>query len=119
MEDEGLAAPLLYALEQRAACLHKSTNRGRSRASYESIHYARTVELTLRALVDLLERLPPPCRRAWRAARVRDFNVGLQAGRLPHSCEFVLEPTTVERVARLGGRVVVTVYAPFPRPRTS
>ena len=65
----------------------------------------------------MIERLPEDALAGWRAARARDFNVGIQAGRLPKVCEYAISPATVARVAALGGRLVFTVYAPYPRPR--
>lgn len=120
LELAGRAAPLaglVAALDRRLHCLHSAVVRGRQAAHYESRRMTSTLEGTLRALLRVIERLPEPALRGWWAARKRDFNVGIQAGRLPHFCEYAISPATVARVAALGGRLVVTVYAPYPRPR--
>jgi hypothetical protein len=109
--------PLFQVLEARLICVSTYPVRGLRRASYESRRAASSVEATLRAMLDVIERLDPGGRRAWEAARVRDFNVGLQAGRVPHATEFAVTPATLARIAALEARLVITVYAPFPRPR--
>jgi len=111
---------LVKALNERLISLHELVERGRVRAHFESLspRSSRTPALTLRTLLDVIEALPVAARHAWKLARVRDFNIGIQAGRLPHFEEYAVESETLTRVARLGGRVVVTVYAPFPRPRS-
>lgn len=110
---------LIEALGRRLFCLHASSRRGVTTASFELRGRTSTVDQTMRGLLTAVEGLPLAARRAWRAARVRDLNVGLQAGRLPHATEFAIAPATIARAAALGARVVVTVYAPFPRPRVS
>src|SRR4051794_34779739 len=68
-------APLIGELDRRLVCLHADTTRGITRAGYEVRRQTSTVDQTLRALLSVLERLSPAARRAWRAARVRDFNI--------------------------------------------
>ena len=119
LELEGRAtaiATLTLALDRRLLPLYAGTVRGRTRAHYELRRQASTVDATLRGLLAVLERLTPAERRAWRAARVRDLDVGLQAGRVPDASEYAIAAKTLERLAALGGRLVLTVYAPFPRP---
>jgi hypothetical protein len=110
-------AALTAELERRLFVLHADTVRGVTRAHYELRGRTSTVERTLRALLDVIEGLAPAARRAWRAARERDFNVGLQAGRTPNAVEYEVTAGTLRRVAAAKGRLVLTVYAPFPRPR--
>lgn len=108
---------LADALDRTLFVLHRDT-RGRTlTAHYESRRQHTTPDAALRAIAKVLEALSPEARGAWHAAKVRDFNVGLQAGRQPHASEYAITPATAGRVAALGGRLVITVYAPFPRPR--
>jgi hypothetical protein len=67
-------------------------------------------DLLLRKFVKLVERLPPHSRRLWNQARVREFNVGIQAASKPHSFEIGLAPQTLAAVGRVNARVGVTVY---------
>jgi len=49
----------------------------------------------------------------WNAAKRREFNVGLQAGLEPLTCdEFRIETQTLKAVAELGGVIVLSVYGP-------
>jgi hypothetical protein len=66
---------------------------------------------TITRFVRLLLALPPRARRLWDRARQRDFNIGVQAGMDPHAFELGLRATTLQAVAGLRGRIVLTVYA--------
>lgn len=72
----------------------------------------RDADRTIRRFVMLVDSLPRPSRRMWDAARVRQFNIGVQAGTSPHAWELSLKPTTVEAVASIGAQIAFTVYAP-------
>ena len=60
----------------------------------------------------MIESLPKAERELWNRAKVRDFNVGVQAEAQPFSHEFALAAETVKAVSELGARIVFTVYAP-------
>ena len=64
----------------------------------------------------MIRFLPSPARRLWRAAQAREFNVGIQAAEKSRMFELLLRPQTLEAVANLGGRIVITVYAPQRLP---
>jgi hypothetical protein len=68
-------------------------------------------DAAIKRFLRLLAALPLPARRLWNSATQRDFNIGIQAGTEPRAFEFALQPETLKMVARLGARVVVTVYA--------
>ena len=73
----------------------------------------RTAEAAARFLLSEVERLPPVARRCWNHASRRTFDIGIQAGPQPPAFEAVqLEPSTLERIAAVGGRIQITVYAP-------
>jgi hypothetical protein len=67
---------------------------------------------TIRRFVTLVDSLPRSPRKIWKAARVRQFNVGVQAGNSPHAYELRLQRATVEAAARIGAQLALTVYAP-------
>jgi hypothetical protein len=79
---------------------------------------ARTVDRMLIELVALVDGLPPAAKRCWREARIRTFDIGIQAGPpFPESFghrpfEVTMAPDTARAVARLGAHVKVTVYSP-------
>ena len=87
---------------------------GLGRAHYEVVSRNETADAIARDLVRLVENLSPQARRCWDRASVRDFNVGIQSSTAttPHLLELALEAKTVAAIAELGGRVVITVYAP-------
>jgi hypothetical protein len=111
-------SPLVQALHPAIFELHT----GRGRSGYEthlelaSRASARTsdADATIKRFVKLLTVLPPRARGLWERARQRDFNIGIQGGSEPHAFELGLRPETLQAVARLGARIVVTVYAVGP-----
>jgi hypothetical protein len=64
----------------------------------------------LRRFVMLVDRLPRSARRLWSQARIREFNVGIQAASKPHSFVLGLQPDTLAAAARVNARIGVTVY---------
>jgi hypothetical protein len=115
-------APLLDALEGTMFELFRGRLRGLYRAHYEIIGCARDASTTIRALAEAIEALRPPARRAWNAAALRDFNVGVELARGVKNIELAVDADAVQRVASLGGRIVITAYqeaAMRSKPRTS
>lgn len=109
-------APLFRELEGRFIDLYVGPEkRGWVRGTYETRSHARTPEATLRALLKVLEALSPAGRRAWRAAQVRSFDIGIEAGPEPYSVHYLITPETLARVVALRGDLRLTIYAPKPR----
>jgi hypothetical protein len=72
-----------------------------------------TADQEIQDLLKTIARLPPAARRCWNEATSRTFDIGIQAGLGPHSFQEVLvRPATIEAVARAGGRILITLYAP-------
>jgi hypothetical protein len=111
---------LAAELDKKLFSLYRGRYGGLYRAHYEttSMRASRTPTGTILALVRVLKRLSPAAQRAWRAARVRDFNIGFQASFEPRHFEAAIDPGAIKQVAALGGRIVITVYAPdIPQPQ--
>ena len=114
-------APLVRALGPRAFDLHT----GPAGAGYQThlelnsrgTEKQRKADATIKRFVTLLAALPSREKRLWNHATQRDFNIGIQSGLEPRAFEFALRPETLKAVARLGARVVVTVYAVDAVPR--
>jgi len=68
------------------------------------------VDTAIQRLVRMVERLPSDVRKVWDRAERREFNVGIQSGVTPYASEFRVEPGTLEAIARVNARLVVTVY---------
>ena len=108
--------PLAEALEPQVFALHVGRVGRGWMARFELTRQPRTPDTAIRRLVTALERLPARERARWRRATRREFNVGIQAAAEPHASQFPIGPDTLELVARLRGRLVLTLYAP-PVPR--
>jgi hypothetical protein len=67
----------------------------------------------------LIKCLPRSERQLWNTAKIRDFNIGLQAGLQPFCTEFALEAETVRATSDLDARIVLSVYAPEKAPSTT
>jgi len=65
---------------------------------------------TLSRLVAWAERLPPEARRSWERASIRQFDIGIQAGRTPHETRWVIPRTLLAALARIRADVALTVY---------
>ena len=108
--------PLDAELAPRLFALYRGREGSLDRAHYETRHQYGDAETCIRAMLRVLQRMSPKARRCWRAATVRDFSVGVQSGAKPFSFEVPISPATLADVAKLGARIVFTVYAP-PRRR--
>jgi hypothetical protein len=78
---------------------------------------SRTADRTVLALVDLVEALPRRARRSWDQATSRTFDIGMQASDGPRSLAIPLGPQAVQAIARVSGRINVTVYPARPELR--
>lgn len=103
-------APLLARLEGTMFELFRGRLRGLYRAHFEVNVCARDASATIRALADAIEALRPTARRAWNSAALRDFNVGVELARGVRNIELVVDEDAMQRVAALGGRIVITAY---------
>jgi hypothetical protein len=98
---DGLAPKLIELFCGRIKSLY--------RAHYE-IACAPNASATLHELAAAIEALSAAQRRAWRAATVRDFNVGVELAGGVRSVELAVDSDAIRRVARLGGRIAFTAY---------
>jgi hypothetical protein len=69
-----------------------------------------TLEETIRGFATLIEGLPGAGQRIWDQCQSRSMNIGIQAGREPHSVEFVLSKESINRLAAIGCEIAITVY---------
>jgi|GEM_PF-905238 len=104
--------PLVDAFGKKVFVLHV----GRFRRSYEAFlevsKRTKDVDGTIRAFCELIRALPRPAKKLWNEAKARDFNVGIQACDQPSSAAFLLSADTLQQAAKLGARIVITVYSP-------
>src|SRR5437868_5349347 len=78
---------------------------GRYRASFELGRSPRSADAAIRGLARLIDGLPPPARRLWDGATLRDFAVGINAGNKPFSFTSAVKPSTVDMVSKLRAQI--------------
>ena len=108
--------PFVDALGSRVFVNHVGKVGRKHWARVSRYSYGQSADKLTRELCTLIRKLPRNPRRLWNRALSREFNVGVQAGLWPHSYEVRLSSTTVALVARLGGTIAVTTYAPELTP---
>ena len=104
--------PLLSALGSKIVVLHAGRHGRTYRAHVELARSPKSADTAIRRFAALIRALPRSERRLWDAATIRDFNIGVQAAMRPHSHEIPLAGKTIDLVAALKARIVITVYAP-------
>jgi hypothetical protein len=106
--------PLLAGLGRHVSVLH-SGKEGRRYVAHLEVAGSglpeHTADQLIQRFVRLIRRLPPRLRSVWNRAKIRDFNIGIQAEHSPYSYEVPLDPATLRAAASVKARVVVTVYA--------
>jgi hypothetical protein len=105
--------PLVTAMSDKVFVLHVGRYKRTYRAHLElaASGLAKSPDSTLRKFCALIGTLPRTAVEVWNAAKVRDFNIGVQAGTQPNSFEFALAPETVRAVSEVNARIAFTVYA--------
>ena len=102
--------PLVAGLGRTLFELYRGRIGSLYRAHYEVRGCMRDANNTIHELAATIEALGPHARRAWNAATVRDFNIGVELERGVKSIELAIEDTALRHVVALGGRIVFTVY---------
>jgi len=112
-------APLIEQFKETLFEMHVGRIRGLYHAHYESHgpssvrrngRPAPTPSAVIHELADAIERLNSAGRRAWNAASMRDFNVGVDIARGVWMSEHHIEADAVRRIAALRARLVFTAY---------
>jgi len=104
--------PLVTVLGHRTFALHVGRDKHTYRAHLELSRDPKNPDAAIRSFVALIRALPKAERKLWDTAKVRDFNIGVQAAMQPHCYEIPLARETIEAVSTLRARLVLTIYAP-------
>jgi hypothetical protein len=104
--------PLVSSLGKKVMVLYVGRERRSYTAHLELAGRAKSADSTIRGLCALIRALPRAEQQLWNRAKRRDFSIGVQAGQQPNSSDFAVETATVQAVAQLGARIVITVYSP-------
>ena len=67
-------------------------------------------EVSVRAMLDILETLDDTPRQAWLSCSLREFDVGFGCGGEPFSLDYGLSHDVVQRVAGVGAGLRITLY---------
>ncbi|MGH9872792.1 MAG: hypothetical protein ACRD9S_10030, partial [Pyrinomonadaceae bacterium] len=104
--------PLVRALEPGTFALHVGRDKRTYRAHLELSKAPRNPDAAIRAYAALIRNLSRTERKLWDTAKIRAFNIGVQAAMKPRSYEMALTHETLEIVSNLKARIVFTIYAP-------
>lgn len=111
----------VVSLTPLADALGKHT-RVLNNAKFRRIHFASfgvhsairrnapSLERMLAELCDYIEALLPAAKRAWKKARRRSFNVGIESGDMRPELVMCVSPNTLARVAACDASITTTVY---------
>lgn len=77
-----------------------------------------TPELSIRSMLEVVERLSDRSRALWSQCVARDFNIGYECDDSHGSVRDVLPPELLRRLAIVEAAVVITVYAAASYPET-
>jgi hypothetical protein len=111
--------PLIAALGKKVVVLHAGREKRTYCAHLELARRTNDADATIRLFCALIGSLKGTERTLWNTAKVRDFNIGVQAAARPFSYDIALANDTVKSAAAVGARIVFTVYAPEKHPRPS
>jgi hypothetical protein len=105
--------PLVAAMGRKVLVLHIGRYKRTYRAHLElaGSGLSESADSTVRRFCALIKTLPGAAFAVWNAAKVRDFNIGVQAGTQPNSYEIALAPETVSAVSEVNARIVLTIVA--------
>jgi hypothetical protein len=111
--------PLVSALGRRIFPLYVGRIRRKYEVHLELSRAPKNPDEAIRHFAGLIRSLPNDERKLWDTARIRDFNIGVQAGMRPHAYKLSLSPETIETISILRARIVVILYAPDNATRRS
>ena len=93
---------------------HVGEDDGSWRAHLDLDRCYDTPELTIAAILDVIETLPEALRAIWTGCSRREFNIGFDCGDKPRPFERTLSNALLIRVAAVGAGVGITLYPAMP-----
>jgi len=111
-------ATLAKSLGRSVNVLHEGRWGRRYAACFElwSSGYGQTADAIILRMARLLTKMPRSAKVLWNRAQVSQFNIGIGAAARSRTFELHVRPEALQAAARLGARLVVTVYAPERLP---
>ena len=81
------------------------------RARFETKADPLTPEQTIGAMLGIVENASAAMLRDWERCAFREFNIGFDSGRAPRVIEQGLSNDLLRRIADVGARIGITIYA--------
>jgi hypothetical protein len=85
----------------------------------EAAKHERVPETIILGFCKLIRGLPPAARKLWNGARTRDFDVGIESGKLRKYYWFELTPNALQAAVEVNAKISVSVYGPMKRLKTA
>ncbi len=89
---------------------HGSAGRRKYRASFEVADISGDVDATVSLFCSLVESFSEEARAVWNRCSRRVFDIAFESGEQPLSFHRELRADTLQRVAKLGASLVITIY---------
>jgi len=114
LESTGDLSPIVEEFGDDVVLMHQETENGVSTASFELAGKQGCADSLFAEYFRLVDSLSDAGRRAWDTCGKRVFDLGFDSGTEPNAIHEVLTQETMQELARVGGSIVVTVYAARP-----
>ena len=90
--------------------LNHGETRGYQNASFEIAGGSADADSAINSFCTLIEQLPKDVREIWDGCCSRIFDIGYESGKSPQSFRSEIRAATMQRIAKIGAGVVVTIY---------
>jgi hypothetical protein len=90
--------------------LYHGETRGYQNASFEIAGGSADADSAINSFCTLIEQLPKAVREIWDGCCSRIFDIGYESGKSPQSFRSEIRAATMQRIAKIGAGVVVTIY---------
>ena len=90
--------------------LHHGEMRGYQHASFSIAGGSSDADATINIFCTLVEQLPKDVRQIWDGCCSRLLDIGYESGTSPQSFRSEIRAATIQRVAKIGAGMVVTIY---------
>jgi hypothetical protein len=112
--------PLVAALGKNVFVLHSGRNKRTYHARFQLSKCKKNsnADFEIRSFRALLDDLEPVGRLLWDSAKIRDFDIGVEAPTTGYCFIQTLEAETLRTASEVGARIIFTVY-PYDNNRFS
>ena len=107
-------SPIVEYFGEDVAVLFHGEAMGSRRATFEIAGLVADADAVVNHFCMLAESLPEPERAIWNRCSRKFFDIGYEGGTHPRAFRSEIRPETVERMAKLGVAIVITIYSPSP-----